>query len=177
MKNVLVIIDMQNDFINGSLGNPDGEKVKKNIISEIESGKYDFIALTRDTHFDNYLDTLEGKNLPVKHCIYATEGWQINKEIYDAVERSGIQHKVFEKKSFGSFSLPHELDIFEYELESVTLTGLCTDICVVSNALILRGDLPNVPMFYIKDACAGTSIEAHEAAIKVMESCQIYQKD
>lgn len=167
---------MQNDFINGALGNPDGEKVEKNIIKEIESNKYDFIALTRDTHFNNYMETLEGKNLPVEHCIYQTEGWKISKKIYDAVERSGIQHRVFEKKSFGSFSLPHELDIFENELQSVTITGLCTDICVVSNAIILRADLPNVPIYYIEEACAGTSKEAHEAALKVMESCQIYRK-
>lgn len=176
MKNVLVIIDMQNDFVDGALGNPDGEKVKQNIIKEIESNKYDFLALTRDTHFDNYMETLEGKNLPVKHCIYQTDGWKICKEIYDAVENSGIQHKVFEKKSFGSFSLPHELDIFENELQSITITGLCTDICVVSNAMILRADLPNVPMYYIEEACAGTSKQAHEAALKVMESCQIYRK-
>ena len=167
---------MQNDFINGSLGNPDGEKVKERIIKEIESEQYDFIALTRDTHFDNYMETLEGKNLPVKHCIYNTDGWKISKEIYDAVEKSGIQHKLFEKKTFGSFSLAHELDIFENDLQSITFTGLCTDICVISNAIILRADLPNVPMYYIEEACAGTSKQAHEAALKVMESCQIYQK-
>lgn len=176
MKNILVIVDMQNDFIDGSLGNPNGEKVTENIIKEIKSNKYDFIALTRDTHFDNYLETLEGQNLPVKHCIYGTDGWKIRKEIYDAVEDSKIQHKVFEKKTFGSFSLPHELDIFENEIQSITITGLCTDICVVSNALILRADLPNTPIYYIEEACSGTSQEAHEAALKVMNSCQIYQK-
>ena len=176
MKNVLVIIDMQNDFINGSLGNPDGERVVNNIVSEIKSKKYDFIALTRDTHFDNYMETLEGKNLPIKHCVYNTDGWKIRKEIYDAVEESKISHKVFEKKTFGSFSLPHELDIFEKEIESITFTGLCTDICVISNALILRADLPNTPMYYIEEACAGTSKQAHDAALEVMKSCQIYQK-
>lgn len=177
MKNVLVIIDMQNDFINGTLKNEDGEKVVTNIIKEIKSNKYDFIALTRDTHFDNYLNTLEGKNLPIEHCITRTEGWNIRKEIYDAVEKSGIQHKTYDKKSFGSFSLPHELEIYENELESVTVTGLCTDICVVSNALILRAELSNVPMYYIKDACAGTNKENHEAALRVMECCQIYNKE
>lgn len=177
MNNILVIIDMQNDFINGSLGNPDGEKVVENIISEIKSNKYDFIALTRDTHFDNYLDTYEGKNLPIKHCIHQTDGWKIRKEIYDAVEESGIAHKVYDKKTFGSFSLPHELDIYGDSIKSITITGLCTDICVVSNALILRAELPNTPMYYVEDACAGTSKEAHEAALKVMNSCQIYAKE
>ena len=176
MKNILVIVDMQNDFINGSLKNPDGEKVTKNVIKEIESQNYDFIALTRDTHFADYMETLEGKNLPVEHCIYKSNGWKIRKEIYDAVEISGIEHKVYDKKTFGSFSLPHELDIYEKELQSVTFVGLCTDICVVSNALILRADLPNTPMYYVEEACAGTSKEAHEAALKVMESCQVYKR-
>ncbi len=176
MENVLVIVDMQNDFINGSLGNPDGEKVVKNIISEVKSKKYDFTAFTRDTHFDNYMDTLEGKNLPVEHCIYGTDGWQIRKEIYDAVAESGIDYKTYDKKAFGSFSLPNELDIYGNTIKSITLTGLCTDICVVSNALILRAQLPDTPMYYIADACAGTSVEAHEAALKVMDSCQIYSK-
>lgn len=177
MKNVLVIVDMQNDFISGTLKNEDGEKVVENIIKEIKSNQYDFIALTRDTHFDNYLNTLEGKNLPIKHCINKEDGWQIRKEIYDAVEESGLPHKTYDKKSFGSFSLPHELEIYENELESITVTGLCTDICVVSNALILRAELSNVPMYYLKDACAGTSKENHEAALKVMECCQIYNKE
>lgn len=177
MKNVLVIVDMQNDFISGSLANKDGEKVVKNIIKEIKSNKYDYIALTRDTHFNNYLNTLEGKNLPIKHCIHKTDGWKIRSEIYDEVEKSGIAHKTYDKKSFGSFSLPHELAIYENELKSIVVTGLCTDICVVSNALILRAELPNVPMYYIKDACAGTSKKAHNASLEVMRSCQIYDID
>ena len=177
MKDVLVIVDMQNDFISGSLGNKDGEKVVRNILKEIKSKKYDYIALTRDTHFNDYLKTYEGKNLPVKHCIYKTKGWAIRKEIYEAIEESGIAHKTYDKKTFGSFSLPHELEIYEDDIKSITITGLCTDICVVSNALILRAELPNVPMYYIKDACAGTSKKAHNAALEVMNSCQIYSKE
>ena len=177
MKNLLVIVDMQNDFINGSLANPDGEKVVANVLKEIESGDYDYIALTRDTHFANYLDTYEGKNLPIVHCIYKTDGWSIRKEIYDAVEETGLPHKMYDKKTFGCFSLPHEAEIFEDELESITMVGLCTDICVVSNALTLRAELPNVPMYYVEEACAGTTVEAHNAALKVMESCQIYKKE
>ena len=177
MKNVLVIVDMQNDFIDGSLGNPDGESVVQNIIAEVESQDYDFVAFTRDTHFANYLDTLEGKNLPVEHCILNTEGWMLRKEIVEAVEKSGIASKVYDKKTFGSFSLPHELAIYEGSIESITVTGLCTDICVISNALILRAELPNTPMYYVEDACAGITPETHEAALKVMNSCQIYAKE
>lgn len=176
MKNVLVIVDMQKDFINGSLKNEFGETVVENIIKEINSNKYDYIALTRDTHFGNYLQTYEGKNLPVTHCVKNTDGYKIDKRIYDAVEESGIEHKVYDKKTFGSFSLPMELEIYENELESITITGLCTDICVVSNALLIRAELPNVPMYYVEDACAGTTVDKHEAALKVMDSCQIYKR-
>lgn len=175
MKNVLIIVDMQNDFIDGSLANPKGKEVVANVIREINSKKYDFIALTRDTHFDNYLDTLEGKNLPVPHCIKGTNGWKINEEIYQAIEDSKIEHKMYDKKTFGSFSLPNELEIYENELESITVVGLCTDICVVSNALMIRAELPNVKVYYVEDACSGTTEEAHKAALSVMNSCQIYE--
>lgn len=176
MKNVLVIVDMQKDFVSGSLKNDNGEQVVLNIVKEIESNKYDFIALTRDTHFDNYLDTYEGKNLPVPHCIKNTDGYKIDERIYNAVENSKIQHKMYDKKTFGSFSLPMELNIYENELESITVTGLCTDICVISNALLIRAELPNVPMYYIEEACSGTTKEKHDAALAVMDSCQIYKR-
>lgn len=177
MKNVLVIVDMQLDFISMALANSNGEKVVQNVIREIKSNKYDFIALTRDTHFSNYLNTLEGKNLPIPHCIKGSEGYRIEPRIKNDLTESGIEYKTYDKKSFGSFSLPSELVIYEGELESITLTGLCTDICVVSNALILRAELPNVPMHYIEDACSGTTEEKHKAALLVMESCQIYKKN
>lgn len=176
MKNVLVVIDMQNDFISQALANAKGEQVVQNVVREIKSGKYDYIALTRDTHFENYMDTLEGKNLPVPHCIKGTEGWKIDPRIYQAVEDSGIEHKMYDKKTFGSFSLPMELEIYENELESVSVTGLCTDICVVSNALMIRAALPNVPVYYVEDACSGVTEESHKAALTVMNSCQIYKK-
>lgn len=176
MKNVLVIVDMQKDFINGSLKNDFGETVVENIVKEIKSNKYDYIALTRDTHFSNYLETLEGQNLPIEHCVKDTDGYKIDQRIYDAVEESKIAHKLYDKKTFGSFSLPMELEIYENELESITVTGLCTDICVVSNALILRAELPNVKMYYIEEACAGTTVEKHKAALEVMDSCQIYKR-
>lgn len=176
MKNVLVIVDMQNDFVSKALANYKGEEVVKNIIKEINSGCYDFIALTRDSHFDNYLQTLEGKNLPIPHCIKNTTGWEIDSRIYQAVKDSLIEHKMYDKKTFGSFSLPFELDIYANEIKSITVVGLCTDICVVSNALILRAQLPNTEIYYVEEACSGTSEEKHKAALAVMESCQIYQK-
>ena len=176
MKNVLVVVDMQNDFIDGSLGSKDAEATVEAVIREIESDCYDFVALTRDRHNTNYLETLEGKNLPVEHCIVDTEGFKIRKEIYDAVEESGKAHKMFDKKSFGSFSLVNELQISADEIESITLVGLCTDICVITNALMLRADLNNTPIYYVADATAATSRENKEAAIKIMNACQIYER-
>ncbi len=176
MKKVLVVVDMQNDFIDGALGSKEAEATVDPIINEIKSGKYDFIALTRDTHQENYLETLEGKNLPIKHCIYGSEGWNINRRIYDAVEESGLAHKVFDKKGFGCFSLAQELDAYEDVLEEITVCGLCTDVCVAATALILRAQLPNVPMCYIEETTAGLSAENKAASFAVFNSCQIYKK-
>ena len=176
MKKVLIVIDMQNDFIDGSLGSDDCIATVDPVIREIMSPEYDFIALTRDTHYDDYMETLEGKNLPVEHCIYGTEGWQIKKEIMDAVIASGKEYKIFDKKSFGSLALMGELESYAKVIEDITIIGLCTDICVVSNALMLRAMLCNTPMYYVTDATAGVSRETKEAALKTMNTCQVYEK-
>ena len=176
MKKVLVVVDMQNDFIAGSLGSKDAEATVDPIIREIRSGSYDYVALTRDTHQDNYLKTLEGINLPVEHCLYGTSGWQINDKIYAAVLETGIEYKIFDKKSFGCLSLASELDVYHDVLEEITVCGLCTDICVAATALHLRSCLPDVPMYYVEDATAGLSVENKKAALIVLNSCQIYER-
>ena len=176
MKNVLVVVDMQNDFISGSLANEEGEKVTNNVIREINSKKYDYIMVTLDTHFEDYLNTHEGHNLPVEHCIKNTPGWELNKDVLKALKASGIDYKVYEKNTFGSFDYLNDLKAIEKELGSFTFVGLCTDICVISNALILRAKFPNLPMYVVEDACGGTTKEAHNAAIEVLKSCQIYNK-
>ena len=176
MKNILVIVDMQNDFVDGSLANEEGDKVVKNVVREINSKKYDYILVTLDTHFDDYLDTHEGKNLPVKHCLKNTDGWQLNKDVLANLKASNIEYKIYEKNTFGSFDYFDDLKSMEHEIESFSFVGLCTDICVISNALILRAKFPNIPMYCVEDACGGTTKEAHNAALLVMKSCQIYNK-
>ena len=176
MKKVLVVIDMQNDFIDGSLGSTDAKETVKTVIREILSNEYDYIALTRDHHQTNYLDTLEGKNLPVEHCIENTFGYEINNEIMDAVKKANKEYKIFDKKSFGSYSLVFELESFKEEIEDITIVGLCSDICVVSNALMLRAMLNNTPIYYVEDATAGVTMKRKEAALEIMNDCQIYQK-
>ena len=176
MKKVLVVIDMQNDFVDGSLGSDDCCATVGPVIREIESSDYDFIALTRDSHQPDYLNTLEGKNLPVEHCICGSKGWQIRDDIMEAVRRSGKEYKIFDKKSFGSFALLGEMETYKDIIEEITVVGLCTDICVVSNALLLRSMLNNTPIYYVKDATAGVSRERKEAAITTMNACQIYEK-
>ena len=173
---VLVIVDMQNDFIDGALANAKGKEVVENVLKEINES-YDYYALTRDTHYENYLETYEGINLPVEHCLINTDGWKIKKEIYDAVEDTKKPHKMFDKRGFGSFSLINELDIFANNIESITIVGLCTDICVVTNALMLRAQFVNTPIYYVENAMYATSEDNQKATIKVLNACQIYEKE
>ena len=176
MKKVLVVIDMQNDFIDGSLGSADCLATVEPVKREISSGEYDYIALTRDTHRPDYLKSLEGKNLPVEHCIRDSFGWQIREDIMKAVTDSGREYKIFDKKSFGSFALLGELETYKDVIEDITIVGLCTDICVVANALMLRSMLNETPIYYVADATAGVSRESKEAALKTMNACQVYEK-
>lgn len=166
MKDVLIVIDMQNDFIDGSLGTPEAQaivpKVKEKIKKYKKAGKD--IIFTKDTHFENYLDTFEGKNLPVEHCIKGTEGWKINKEL-----NTKVYANVIHKKTFGY--LDWNVHINNYE--SIEIVGLCTDICVISNALILRAWFPNSTITVDASCCAGVTPEKHKAALEVMKSCQI----
>ena len=168
MKELLVVVDMQKDFIDGSLGTKEAQAIVEPVCEKIRSFNGDVIY-TRDTHNENYLDTLEGKNLPVKHCIKDTEGWQIQKDIYEA--GSGKTLCVVDKPVFGSVELTEIAFIGRYE--KVTLIGLCTDICVVTNALLLKTKLKEIPVAVIENLCAGVTPQSHKAAVETMKMCQV----
>lgn len=167
----LIVVDMQNDFIDGALGTPEARaivpKVKKKIEEYRERG--DVIIFTRDTHRDNYLETNEGKHLPVKHCIWDTYGW----EIVDGLKRAS--DRVINKDTFGFcdwWRYRVRRLIFE-DTESIELVGLCTDICVISNAMILKATFPEVPIIVDASCCAGVTPESHRNALEAMKMCQI----
>lgn len=166
MNKLLVIVDMQNDFITGSLANKDAEAIVPKIVKFLKEWDWDVIV-TRDTHQENYLETQEGKNLPIKHCIEYTDGWEINRDILMAMPVS--KSSIIDKPTFGSLGwITCANDYGE-----IYLCGTCTDICVVSNALIIKACAPEVKVKVLKDLCAGVTKEKHEAALEVMRSCQV----
>ena len=170
MERYLVVIDMQKDFIDGALGSEMAQRIVPEVIRKIGEYKPGNIYATRDTHFENYLDTLEGKKLPVTHCVKESEGWQIHPEVSAAMPEA----KIFDKYTFGSEQLAQELyqRSLAGEME-IELAGLCTDICVVSNALLLRAKLPGTVIRVDPKCCAGVTEETHKAALQTMKMCQI----
>lgn len=171
-KKILIIVDVQNDFVSGALGTKEAENMLLDLINKAQNFTGE-ILMTKDTHFDDYMNTQEGKNLPVPHCIKGTKGWDFPDELDEVVKNKQI--KVYEKQAFGSVQLAEDLKR-QYEadeLESVELVGICTDICVVSNALLLKANMPELPVFVDADCCAGVTPEKHKEALSVMESCQI----
>ena len=175
MAKVLIVVDMQNDFIDGSLGTKEAVAIVDKVAEEI-SKDYDFIFCTRDTHNDDYLSSNEGKHLPVKHCIKGSDGWKLCKKVQDALaEKNEDEYMIIDKPVFGSEKLVDLLR--EYDrvspITSITLIGLCTDICVVSNALLVKTAFPEIEISVLKDCCAGVSVESHEAALQTMKMCQI----
>ena len=171
MKHFLVVVDMQTDFIDGSLGSPEAAAIKPAVIDLIHTFSGEIWA-TVDTHGDNYLDTVEGRHLPVEHCIKGTSGWAIDREIATALNGRGA---VFvEKPTFASLVLPQLIeDAADGEDFDVTLCGLCTDICVISNALLLKARFHEKEIFVRAACCAGVTPEKHLAALEVMRSCHI----
>ena len=169
-KKILVVVDAQNDFITGALGNKECDVATNVIADEIRSGKYDDVIFTRDTHDENYLNTQEGKKLPVPHCIRNTEGWQIRNEL-DSLRKT----EPIDKETVGSTDLAAELVAMNIddEIGSITFVGLCTDICVISNALLVKAALPEVPIIVDAACCAGVTPESHENALNAMKMCQI----
>ena len=168
MKNVLVVVDMQKDFIDGVLGTKEAFAIVDNVAEAIRSFDGEVI-FTRDTHFDNYMETQEGRNLPVPHCIKGTEGWQIDKKL-EALRTDEM--KVFDKPTFGSVELAAYLKENK-EVEQVTIVGLCTDICVISNALLIKANLPEVEITVLEKCCAGVTLQSHKNALEAMKMCQI----
>ena len=171
MKNILVVVDMQNDFIDGSLGTKEAEKIVDKVANKIKAFDGDIIV-TFDTHFENYMETMEGKKLPVPHCIKGTKGWNINDKVW--IELKKKNYDSVEKITFGSVDLPEIIKKKVGEEEfNVELIGLCTDICVVSNALILKASFPEMEISVDAACCAGVSVETHNAALTTMKCCQI----
>ena len=172
MKRILVVIDMQNDFITGSLGSKEAEKIVENVKNRILTYDKNDVFATKDTHDDNYLNTLEGKNLPVKHCILGTKGYEIDNSIINLIKEDNI----FIKRTFGSLDLAKKIKQIAIENNNdieIEICGLCTDICVISNALILKATLPEVNIFIDKKLTAGVTEELKNNALNVMKSCQI----
>ena len=169
MNNILVVVDMQNDFIDGALGTKEAVSIVPNVVAKLEAfdGK---VIFTRDTHWENYLESQEGMNLPVMHCIKGTEGWLIRKEL-----EKYFQGIVFDKPTFGSRELGEYLsDLHNREkIESITFVGLCTDICVISNVLLTKAFVPEVPVIVDAACCAGVTPESHKNALEAMKMCQI----
>lgn len=170
---ILVVVDMQVDFINGALGSAEAEAIVPAAVKAIE--KFDGeIYATMDTHRRDYLKTQEGSALPVPHCIKYTSGWALDERVAAALYKKGF--KAVEKSTFGSEILPKliEEDIYPDDPVEITVIGLCTDICVVSNALLLKAHFPEARIFVDSKCCAGVTPQKHEAALEVMRSCQIH---
>ena len=162
----LIIVDMQNDFIDGALGTAEAVAIVpyvKNLIENFD-GK---VFFTRDTHFEDYMQTQEGRNLPVLHCIKGTDGWQIRPEL-DALRKT----EAIDKLTFGSSELAEILGK-EERIDGITFVGLCTDICVISNAMVVKAFYPEVPLTVDAKGCAGVTPESHKRALEAMKTCQI----
>ena len=170
MKKVLVVIDMQNDFIDGALGTAEAVGIVDKVVKKIGNYPADCIYPTRDTHGEDYLETSEGRYLPVKHCIKGTMGWGIRKEVAQTMP----QALVIDKPTFGSEELVQRLlEESKGEEIEIELVGLCTDICVVTNVLLLKTKLPETKIKVDAACCAGVTPESHEAALLTMKMCQV----
>lgn len=172
---VLVIIDMQNDFINGSLGTKEAQTILPKVVEKARKFDGEIVA-TFDTHDKDYLKTQEGKLLPVEHCIDKTEGWCAPEELFNAIVDNDAWTSTFRKKTFGSVELGEYLRIknkVSSHIDEIVLVGLCTDICVISNALLLKAFLPETKITVDADCCAGVTPESHENALRAMKMCQI----
>lgn len=170
MRRILLVIDMQNDFVDGALGTPEAAAIVDRVAEEIGRYPIENIIATQDTHSKDYLETREGRKLPVVHCVKGTPGWELNDKIAAALRGAAV----IDKPTFGSRELAEQMAALAQREElDITLVGLCTDICVVSNALLLKAYLPESPIRVIASACAGVTPESHQAALKTMEMCQI----
>lgn len=168
----LVVVDMQNDFISGSLGTREAQNVVPRIREYLEewiADKKGSIYFTRDTHHEDYADTQEGRNLPVVHCIEGSQGWEICEEL----KEYAAEVPIFDKPAFGCQDLAEYLQESGEEPDEIVLVGVCTDICVISNAMILKAFFPETLITVVEDCCAGVTKESHKRALEAMKVCQI----
>lgn len=171
MKHILIVVDMQKDFVDGALGTQEAVAIVPRVARKIRYHDGP-IFVTYDTHYDNYMASNEGSHLPVPHCIKDTEGWMLDRNVAAALE--GKVYTPVEKGTFGSVDMPTlVLAAADDEAFEVELVGLCTDICVVSNALLLKAHFPEAEIYVDPSCCAGVTPESHEAALKTMAMCQI----
>ncbi len=172
MSKSLIVIDFQNDFVDGSLGTKEAQKIIPLVAKKVKNALENnvFVYFTLDTHKEGYLDTLEGKNLPVVHCMKGTHGHELNTEISSLLENyvENKDYKILEKEYFSSTALLENI-----KDEEVEMIGICTDICVVSNALLLKAHFPNMSITVDSSCCAGVTPQKHEAALEVLKSCQL----
>ncbi len=162
----LIVVDMQMDFISGTLGSDDAKAIVAGVVDKVKNfdGK---VIFTRDTHKENYMETQEGKNLPVVHCVKDTDGWQICDELKPYAET------IIDKITFGCIDLPNYIQSQNEVIDEIELCGLCTDICVISNAMILKAALPEVKISVDSSCCAGVTKESHNTALDAMKAVQI----
>ncbi len=170
MRKILIVIDMQNDFIDAALGTKEAVAIVEKVKEKIRSREVSDVIATMDTHGEDYMQTQEGEYLPVPHCIKGSDGWKIRPDIAELLKGA----KIYEKPTFGSTALAEDLKELSVKEEiELELIGLCTDICVVSNALLLKAMMPEVQISVDASCCAGVTPEKHEAALETMRSCQI----
>ena len=170
MKEILIVVDMQKDFVDGALGSSEAVRIVDNVVDKIMAFEGDIIA-TYDTHEDNYMNTREGKYLPVPHCIKGTDGWALDARVQKVLDAKGF--RAIEKPTFGSMDLVDVIREYDVNDIKITLIGLCTDICVVSNALLLKAIFTETDIAVDSNCCAGVTVEKHLAALETMRSCQI----
>ena len=171
MKKILLVVDMQKDFVDGALGSKEAVAIVDNVVNKIENFDGDIIV-TYDTHSENYMETQEGKNLPVPHCIKGTDGWKLDGKVQAAVDKR--KYKIIEKPTFGSTELPGYIKAnYNPDEIEIELIGLCTDICVVSNALLLKANFLDTKVSVDANCCAGVTPESHNAALTTMRMCQV----
>lgn len=171
-KKYLVVVDMQQDFVYGALGSEEARQIVPAVIEKIKNFDGE-VVFTQDTHKADYLDTQEGKNLPVEHCIDGSEGWELIEQLEEIRRKGNL--KSYYKGTFGCIDLAAALKTENESqgIESIELIGVCTDICVVSNALLLKAYMPEVLIYVDSSCCAGVTPKKHEAALETMSSCQI----
>ena len=173
MENILIVVDMQNDFVDGVLGTPEAVAILPSVAEKIRNHQGKLI-FTRDTHAEDYMDTREGRHLPVPHCIEGTTGWEIHPTVWSAIPE-GREVQVIDKPTFGSTVLSASLEKIHGHspISTVTLVGVCTDICVISNAMLIKAALPEIDVVIDAACCAGVTPESHANALRAMQMCQM----